>query len=160
MLPKVYYSALVRYLKQPLSQEAAKYLVVGSGGYVIDVGIFNALSVARIEGLIELSPVWAKVISVIVAVIFTYIANSRWTFRKRTGRPEGLGRISRYAVVNTIGLILTIIPLYVSRYVLGFDSLLADNISANIFGVGLALVFRFIANRVWVFTASRPFTND
>jgi putative flippase GtrA len=62
--------------------------------------------------------------------------------------------------VNTIGLILTIIPLYVSRYVLGFDSLLADNISANILGVGLALVFRFIANRVWVFTASRPLTND
>ena len=147
-------------MKQPLSQEAAKYLVVGSGGYVLDVGIFNALSVARIEGLIELSPVWAKVISVIVAVIFTYIANSRWTFSKRTGRPEGLGRIFRYAVVNTIGLILTIIPLYVSRYVLGFDSLLADNISANILGVGLALVFRFIANRVWVFTASRPLTND
>lgn len=135
-------------------------MVVGSGGYVLDVGIFNALSVARIEGLIELSAIWAKVISVIVAVIFTYIANSRWTFRKRTGRPEGLGRISRYAVVNTIGLLLTIIPLYVSRYVLGFDSLLADNISANIVGVGLALVFRFIANRVWVFTASRPLTND
>lgn len=135
-------------------------MVVGSGGYVIDVGIFNALSVARIEGLIELSPVWAKVISVIVAVIFTYVANSRWTFRKRTGRPEGLGRISRYAVVNTIGLILTIIPLYVSRYVLGFDNLIADNISANVIGVGLALIFRFVANRVWVFTASKPDSNE
>lgn len=135
-------------------------MVVGSGGYVIDVGIFNVLSVARIEGLIELSPVWAKVISVIVAVIFTYIANSRWTFRKRTGRPEGLGRIFRYAVVNTIGLILTIIPLYVSRYVLGFDNLIADNISANVIGVGLALIFRFVANRVWVFTASKPDSNE
>ena len=155
MSVKVYYSALVRYLKQPLSQEAAKYLVVGAGGYVIDVGIFNALSIARIEGLVNMSPVWAKVISVIVAVTFTYLANSRWTFKKRTGRPEGFGRISRYALVNAVGLGLTILPLYISRYVLGYESLLADNISANIIGVGLALVFRFLANRIWVFTEAK-----
>jgi putative flippase GtrA len=54
--------------------------------------------------------------------------------------------------VNTAGLLVTLIPLYVSRNVLGYDSLLADNISANLIGVALAAAFRFLANRIWVFT--------
>ncbi len=143
----------MKFLSQPLSREASKYLVVGAGGYVIDVGIFNLLSLSRIFGLLELEPISAKTISFVFAVTFTYIANSRWTFLERQGRPEGINRISRYAIVNLVGLGVTVLPLYISRYVLGFDSLLADNISANVIGVGLALIFRFFANRVFVFTA-------
>ncbi len=142
----------MKYLSQPLSREASKYLVVGAGGYVIDVGIFNLLSLSRIFGLLELEPISAKTFSFVFAVTFTYIANSRWTFRERQGRPEGINRISRYALVNLVGLGVTILPLYVSRYVLGFESLLADNIAANLIGVVLALVFRFFANRAFVFS--------
>lgn len=140
------------FLKQPLGREASKYLVVGAGGYVLDVGIFNLLAFARILGLSQVEPITAKVISFAVAVSFTYLANSRWTFRERQGRPEGINRISRYTLVNLVGLGVTILPLYVSRYVLGFESLLADNIAANLIGVFLALVFRFFANRAFVFS--------
>jgi putative flippase GtrA len=40
-----------------------------------------------------------------------------------------------------------------SRYALGLDGVVADNVSGNIIGVGLALVFRFWAYRRWVFPA-------
>jgi putative flippase GtrA len=53
--------------------------------------------------------------------------------------------------VNIDGLLLILLTLGISHYVLGFQSLLADNISGNIIGVGFATVFRFIANRYWVF---------
>ena len=132
-------------------KEAQKYLVVGAVGYVIDVGLFNFLSLTLAFLELFYGPIIYKVISATVAISFTYLGNSRWTFSTRTGREPGLRRIVLYGVVNVIGLALTVLPLYVSRYVLGFDSLIADNISGNIIGVFLALVFRFYMNRKIVF---------
>lgn len=54
-------------------------------------------------------------------------------------------------MINIFGSALTVLPLYVSWYVLVLESLLADNISVNIIGVGLALVFGFVMNRQIVF---------
>lgn len=131
-------------------------MAVGAVGFTIDAGLFNLLSLYADLGFGELNPIVNKSISSILAITFTYIGNSRWTFRKRTGRPEGLGRISRYGVVNAVGFGIGLASLGVSRYVFGFDSLLADNISANVVGVALATVFRFLANRYWVFTNINP----
>jgi putative flippase GtrA len=41
--------------------------------------------------------------------------------------------------------------LWFSHYVLGFTSLLADNISSNVIGLALGTVFRFWLYRSWVF---------
>jgi len=41
--------------------------------------------------------------------------------------------------------------LAVSHYALGFTSPLADNIAANVVGLGLATAFRFWSYRRWVF---------
>jgi putative flippase GtrA len=38
---------------------------------------------------------------------------------------------------------------------LGFTSLLADNISTNVIGLVLATTFRFLMYRFWVFGANR-----
>lgn len=92
-----------------------------------------------------------KTISATIAITFTYFGNSRWTFKTRTGREPGLRRIVLYGVINIFGSALTVLPLYVSWYVLVLESLLADNISVNIIGVGLALVFGFVMNRQIVF---------
>jgi len=54
-------------------------------------------------------------------------------------------------LVNVFGLVITLTPLYVSRNILGLTNLVADNISANLIGVGMALLFRFTASRLWVF---------
>jgi putative flippase GtrA len=129
-----------------------RYIAVGAVGYVIDTGLFNILSLFADLGFGEFNPIANKFISSIIAIAVTYLGNSRWTFRHRTGRPEGMGRVARYGLVNLIGFGIGLGSLGFSRYILGFESLLADNISANVFGVGLALVFRFLANRYWVFT--------
>ena len=141
----------MRPFNHDLGQEALKYLIVGAGGFVIDVGLFNLLSISSSQGPLYLDPFSIKAISFTLAVTFTYVVNSHWTFRKRNARPEGVSRILRYSLVNVFGLLITLIPLYVSRNVLGFTSLLADNISANVIGVGLAVLFRFTASRLWVF---------
>jgi putative flippase GtrA len=142
----------VNLFNHELGHEASKYLIVGAGGFIIDVGIFNLLSISSSQGMLNLDPFSIKAISFTFAVTFTYVANSRWTFRKRNARPEGVSRILRYSLVNVVGLFITLIPLYVSRNVLGFTNLLADNISVNVIGLGLAVLVRFAASRLWVFT--------
>ncbi len=139
-------------MKREISKEAVRYLAVGGLGYLIDAGLFNILSLFVDLGFGEFNPIANKVVSSLIAIVVTYFGNSRWTFKHRTGRPEGFGRVARYGVVNLIGFAIGLGSLWFSRFVLGFESLLADNISANVVGVGLALVFRFLANRYWVFT--------
>ena len=139
-------------MKRDISKEAMRYIAVGAIGYIVDTGLFNVLSLFVDLGFGEFNPLANKFVSSLIAIAITYVGNSRWTFKHRTGRPEGVGRVARYGVVNAIGFAIGLASLGYSRYVLGFESLLADNISANVIGVGLALVFRFLANRYWVFT--------
>ena len=134
-----------------LLPEASKYSTVGAMGYVVDVTLFNVFALLGRSFFDYDEPFLAKIAATTIAVLFTYLLNSRWTFKKRDGRPEGLSLVLRYAAVNVVGLTITILALFVSRNILGFDSLLADNISANVVGVGLAMIFRFFANRKWVF---------
>jgi putative flippase GtrA len=141
----------MKIFSKEIGREGYRYLVVGSGGYLIDVGIFNILSIMRNNGFFELDSLIIKTISLIFAVSFTYVINSRWTFALRNSNPKGFIRLARYWAVNMIGLFITLVPLFISRNVLGLDSLLADNISANVVGVGLAVLFRFTASRTWVF---------
>ena len=141
----------MKILKREISKEAGKYALVGSLGFVADVGLFNALSLYQISTQGQSDAIQNKILSTGFAILVTYLGNSRWTFRHRTGRAEGVHRISLYLAVNVIGMGISLVFLATSRYLLGFDSLLADNISGNILGNGTAVVFRFIANRYLVF---------
>lgn len=139
------------YRVSSIASQASKYSIVGGVGYIVDISLFNIFSIV-ISGLYEFDqPYLAKTIATTIAVAVTYLLNSRWTFKLRNGRPEGMSRILRYGAVSVIGLSFSLIALFISRNVLGFESLLADNLAANFFGVAAAWVFRFFANRKWVF---------
>jgi putative flippase GtrA len=64
--------------------------------------------------------------------------------------------ISLFFIINGIGIAIAAGVLYISRYVLGFDSAFADNIAANVIGVGIGTIFRFLSYRIWVFPKSLP----
>ena len=142
----------MKVLRSPhLGAEASKYLIVGAVGYVIDVFIFNVLMSASWSPSFLQEPMMAKIVSTVIAVSMTYVANTRWTFTKRTGRGPGLWQFTLFFIVNLIGLLISVVCLWISHYLLGFTNVLADNFSANFIGIGLATVFRFVANRKWVF---------
>ena len=132
-----------------LLHELAKFGVVGGVAFVVDVAVFNLL-LFHTSGALHGKPVTAKAVSTIVATIVSYVGNRFWTFRHR----ESTGSAREYTLfflLNGVGLLITEACLAFSHYVLGLDSQLADNISANIIGVGLAMLFRFWAYRRWVF---------
>jgi putative flippase GtrA len=134
--------------------ELARFGTVGVFAYAIDVGLFNLLVHAGGPGLLYERPLTAKAIATVVATLFAYFANRQWTWRHRERR----GFFREYGLflgVNVVGLVITLIPLAISRYVLDLSSALADNIAANIVGVAFGTMFRFWAYRRWVFTAQK-----
>jgi putative flippase GtrA len=133
-----------------LLHEAAKFGVVGLVALVVDVGLFNLLRFAGGEGPMYDKPLTAKVISVIVATTVAYIGNRFWTFRDRARTSYGREYLL-FFVLNGVGLAISVGCLWLSHYVLGLTSALADNISANVIGLALGTLFRFWSYRRWVF---------
>jgi putative flippase GtrA len=128
-----------------------KFGVVGLIGFVIDVALFNALRLGLAgDDTWAQSPIGAKTISTSVAIVVNWIGNRYWTFRQHRRR-HALREFAEYAVVSLGGMAISLLCLWVSHHLLGFTSLLADNISTNVIGLGLGTAFRFLLYRYWVF---------
>jgi putative flippase GtrA len=141
----------------PLKQEIAKFGAVGAASFIIDFGLFNALSMPA--GPLAHKVLTCKAISTIAATTFAYFANRHWTWRHRTR--SGLAReYVLFFVFNGIGLGIMEACLAISRYGMGFDTALSNNISAYGFGLVLGTIFRFWAYRRYVFLAERPEENE
>lgn len=134
-----------------LIHEFGKFGVVGSVAYVIDIGLFNLC-------LWAMSWLPAKILATVVATTVAFVGNRFWTWqhreRSRLSREYGL-----YFFFNAIGLGISIACLWLSHDVLGywwpetFQTRLADNIAAYVFGVALGTLFRFWSYRRFVFVA-------
>jgi putative flippase GtrA len=137
------WSKLIRY--------ALKFGVIGLVGYFVDVAIFNLLRLgAAGDDHFFQSPIGAKIVSVAIATIVTWFGNRYWTFREHR-RKNYLLELFEFAVVALGGLAIGLLCLWVSHYLLGFQSLLADNISTNLIGLFLGTAFRFLLYRYWVY---------
>ena len=133
---------------EKLKGEIARFGVVGVVAYIVDVGVFNLLT--STDALLSDKVLTAKIISTTLATIVAYVGNRHWTFAHR---PKGV-RWKEWALfigANIVAMLLAVGVLALTHYVFGWTSPLADNISANIFGVGAGTVFRFWAYRTFVF---------
>lgn len=136
-----------------LAREIAKFGVVGLVAFVVDVGVFNLLRLGApgaLGGMLDEKPLTAKTVSTIVATTVAYFGNRHWTFRHR-GRSSLRREYVLFFALNGVGLLIALTCLGVSHYLLGFTSPLADNISANVVGLGLGTLFRFWSYRRFVF---------
>lgn len=135
-------------------RELAKFAVVGGISYIVDIGLFTLLSHTVLENKV----ITAKALSILVATVVSYVMNREWSFSNRGGR-ERHHEAMLFFAVNGTALLINLIPLAVSQYVLGFNTLnhtrlfvsVSDFIAANIVGTLLGMGFRFWAYRRWVF---------
>ena len=138
-----------------LVHEIAKFGVVGLLALVVDIGLFNVLRYAGGEGPFYDRPLTAKVISVLVATTVSYFGNRFWTFRDR-GRTTFAREYLLFFALNGVAMGIALFCLWFSHYALGLTSPVADNLSANVIGLGLGTLFRFWSYRRWVFPAVEP----
>lgn len=132
-----------------LVHEVAKFGVVGAVALVVDVAVFNFL-LYHSSGLLHGKPTTAKIVSTSIATVVSYIGNRFWTFRHR----DRVGNAREYLLfflLNGVGLAIAAGCVAFSNYVLDLTSPLANNIAANVVGLGLGTLFRFWAYRRWVF---------
>jgi putative flippase GtrA len=135
-------------------RELLKFAVVGGTAFLVDNTVFYGLKLTFLEP----KPVTAKIIAVLVATIVSYVLNREWSFRARGGR-ERRHEAALFFLVSGVGLVLSSVPLWISRYVFLLETPdvslvtqeIADFMSAQVIGTLIAMVFRFWAFRKWVF---------
>ena len=128
--------------------QRARFGAVGLFNLVVDVGLFNLLLLTTAK------PLTAKLLASAVAVMSSYVLNRRWTWRTRSTSGTHLA-LPAFACVALLGIAIAEACLFVSHYVLGQTSTLADNVSANVVGLGVSIVVRYKLCDVWVFRDRR-----
>ena len=138
-----------------LGRQLLSFALVGGIGFVVDVVIFNTLRTTVLDPrLVHSGPIVAKVISTSVAIGVNWIGNRLWTFRAER-RPDVVREGIEFAGVSVVGAGIALACLWISHYLLGFTSVLDDNIATNVIGLGLGTAFRFALYRWWVYSARR-----
>jgi putative flippase GtrA len=133
----------------------ARFGVVGLVGLVVDVGVFNLLHLTVLNPVhVHNGALWAKLISTSIAIVVNWLGNRYWTFRHQR-RAHWVREALEFVLVSIGGLLIAEGCLWLSEYVLGFHSLLADNIATNVVGLVLGTAFRFFFYRYWVYRPTR-----
>jgi putative flippase GtrA len=134
-------------------KRGAAFLAVGGVAFVVDAAVFNALVYWAGHGPLFTYPIVAKIISIAMASIATYVGNHFWTFGDRKVKPS-VRQIAVFTALNLVAMLLQLACLGFSRYVLGLADPVADNVSGTIVGQILATLFRYYTYNRWVFPAA------
>jgi putative flippase GtrA len=129
-----------------LIKELGAFGVVGATCFGIDIVLFQLF-----YAHVELGAVTAKFLAAVVSMTVAYVGHRYWSFshRARTGlRREYL----LFAAVNGATLLLSLGIVALVRYPLGQESALVLQV-ANIAGIAVGTVIRYLSYRRWVFPA-------
>ncbi|MFK0401112.1 GtrA family protein [Microbacterium sp. NPDC090225] len=134
--------------------QLASFGGVGLIAFVVDVGGYNLLRATAMPDQV----IWAKVISVTIATGVAWLGHRYVTFR-RTRRPAVVKELLLFLLANGGGLLIASGCLFLSHYVFGFTSALADNIAGNVVGLLLGTLFRYFTYRFLVFRTPQEATS-
>lgn len=132
--------------------EVVRFLAVGGLATLISFVGFNVL----VHGLfiahapLHNQPIVAFVIVNVAAGVAAYAGMRLWAFRDRGVSDPSTGMV-RFFGLGALTMVIPVLCLWVSRYLLGQTGPVADNVSANVVGLGLSAAARFWVFRRFVF---------
>lgn len=132
--------------------EVAKFLTVGGVATLVSFVLFNALVHGYFggPGPMHSQPLVAFVLANTVGMVVSYRGSRSWAFRNRQAVGPAGGRLAFFAI-NIISMVIPLACLAFTRYALGRSDPVADNIAANVVGLGLGTLARFWALRRFIF---------
>jgi len=140
----------VKYLRDTYARyaqrihEIAKFGVVGGIGFVVQLGITDAVHLGLGVGALT-----AVIVGYVVATVVTFLGNRHWAFKHRQGK--GLSHETlMFVMLNVVGLGIQEAVVATVHYGLHMTDPLSYNV-ANIVGIGLGTLFRLWSYRKWVF---------
>jgi putative flippase GtrA len=142
----------VGYRWQRFLSEGAKFLTVGGVATAVSFVLFNGLVHGYYggPGPMHDDPLVAFVIANLIGMVVSYRGSRSWAFRHREAVGVAGGRVS-FIVINVVSMVIPLACLSFTRYVLGLTDPFADNISANVVGLGLGTLARFWAIQRFIF---------
>jgi putative flippase GtrA len=129
-----------------LVHEVAKFGVVGAIGFVVQLGVQNALH----SGL-GVGPLTAVVIAYAIATVVTFVGNRNWAFKHRKGKGIGQEGVL-FVLLNVVGIFIQVGIVAFVHYGLKMTGNLSYNL-ATIVGIGIGTLFRLFTYRRFVFLA-------
>jgi putative flippase GtrA len=138
-----------------LTREVRTFLAVGGTGYIVDVAAFNLLR--SLQPFSALDPSVARTVAVALAMCVTYLGNRTLTWRDRSSG-DRRREVGLFVLFNIVGFGFSVVTLILSHDALGLTSRTADNISANVVGLALGTVFRYLTYKRFVFAPAGPGT--
>ena len=137
---------------QRLLSEGAKFLTVGGVATLVAFVIFNGFVHGYLggPGPMHDDPLVAYVVANTVGMVVSYRGSRSWAFRNREAVGVAGGRVAFFAI-NIVSMAIPLACLSFTRYVLGLDDPVADNVSANVVGLVLGTMARFWALRRFIF---------
>jgi putative flippase GtrA len=129
-----------------------RFLAVGGLATAVSVLGFNALVHGTLIGSPPMreQPIPAYVLVNVVAGLVAYLGLWLWAFSHRDVDNPAKS-VVRFFALGGVTMAIPVMCLAVSRYLLGFSDVWADNISANVVGLGLGTATRFWVFRRYVF---------
>lgn len=136
-----------------LGDEGARFAAVNVAATLVALTGFNLLT-HGIHGLyagpLNHRPLTSYVLANTVGMLISFYGSRSYVFRHRHPAGPGGGFVN-YAIVNLASFTIPMACLWFSRNVLGWESIVADNVAGNLIGSLLGTVFRFWAFRRFVF---------
>lgn len=137
-----------------LTGEVARFSAVNTVATLVALFLFNALVhgvQGWFDGVMHGDPIPAYLVANSVGMFVSFYGARYYAFRHRHAAGLG-GGLLNYVIINLLSFVIPVSCLFVSRNIIGWDSIYADNMSGNVIGAVLGNVFRFWAFRRFVFT--------
>ncbi|WP_426623226.1 GtrA family protein [Leifsonia sp. McL0607] len=137
-----------------LLPQLIKFGAVGAVGFGVNLVLFNVMLLIVLRN-VQHATIYATIVATVIAILTNWIGNRYWAFsgqRQQSAAREG---VEFFAVSLATGTGIPLLCIWASHYLLGLANPVADNISANVVGLALGMLFRFALYRWWVFSPAR-----
>jgi putative flippase GtrA len=135
-------------MRRFLRAELAVFGMVGAVCLLGDIAFFNIFAFS-----LGMSPLVAKSVSMLITGTIAFFGHRHLTFRGR-GTSAYRRQVSMFVVVTLVTVVLSLLPLWVVRHIVGTSSVLWLNL-ANLLGIALGTAARYAAYRELVWTGER-----
>ncbi|MDE2465305.1 MAG: GtrA family protein [Alphaproteobacteria bacterium] len=128
-----------------------RFAMVGTAGFLVDESVL-----AIMHRLIGLDPIWARVVSILCAMTFTWWGNRTLTFHHAAAR--GSARLValewlRFIAANSLGAVVNFTTYATLLHVA--PAPFNNPYLATVCGVGIGMLFNFVTSRTIVFSSGR-----
>ncbi|MBA3780663.1 MAG: GtrA family protein [Nocardioides sp.] len=132
--------------------EVSRFITVGMAATLVAFVIFNYLlhGWGALDAPMADHAIDAFILANTIGMLVSYRGTRSWAFRHRPPVHADGGR-SAYVLINVVTMAIPVVLLWLTRDGLGIENAVADNISANVIGLGLGFSARFWLFRRYVF---------